>query len=180
MLMSFLGSIGSIMSGSGLAELLETIYGRKTVMHMITGKAVARALRGHYLTEAALLEKIITELVGEDSTVNQLTSDRMETGDEEEDLSVLHIDEVVTEGGHADAEQRNSTGSERLRKERGQNTPYTLQPDDVRKIAETFVEVLDGTISLSNAIECESYVRLLEAIEHRKDYLSSKSRTSEL
>lgn len=55
--------------------------------------------------------------------------------------------------------KRNSTRSERLCKERRQQTSYTLQPDDVRKITETFVDVLDGTISLSDAIECESYVR---------------------
>lgn len=53
------------------------------------------------------MEKITTKLLdGEVTIVNQLTSDRMETDGEEEDPSVLHIDEPVTEGGHADVKQK--------------------------------------------------------------------------
>ena len=51
--MSFAGSIGSLMSGSGLAESLETCYGKNTVYvnmlyikRILTGKAIARALHG--------------------------------------------------------------------------------------------------------------------------------------
>ena len=42
------------MSGSGLSEVLEQCYGPNAVLHMLSGKAVARAQRGHYLVEAAL------------------------------------------------------------------------------------------------------------------------------
>ena len=52
--MSFLGCIGSIMSGSGIEELLECVYGSNTVGHMLSGKAVQRAFRGHLLVENAL------------------------------------------------------------------------------------------------------------------------------
>ena len=52
--MSFLGSIGHLMAGSGLQELLETVYASNTVSHMMTGKAVSRAVRGHMLVDAAL------------------------------------------------------------------------------------------------------------------------------
>ena len=48
-LMSFMGSIGSMMKGSGLEEALGTVYGQNAVTHMISGKAVSRALRGHFL-----------------------------------------------------------------------------------------------------------------------------------
>ena len=44
MLMSYLGSVGSVMAGSGLAEVLECCYGPNTVQHMLTGKAVSRAI----------------------------------------------------------------------------------------------------------------------------------------
>ena len=37
--MSFLGSIGSIMDGSGLSELLDTVYGQSSVPHLMSGKA---------------------------------------------------------------------------------------------------------------------------------------------
>ena len=41
-LMSFLGSIGSMMKGSGLEEVLENVYGPNAVKHIISGKAYAR------------------------------------------------------------------------------------------------------------------------------------------
>ena len=52
--MSFLGFIDSIMSGSGIKELLECVYAANTVGHMLSGKAVQRAFRAHLLVENAL------------------------------------------------------------------------------------------------------------------------------
>ena len=52
--MSFLGSIGKMMKGSGLEELLAEVYAENSVEHMISGKAVSRAIRGHFLVESAL------------------------------------------------------------------------------------------------------------------------------
>lgn len=52
--MSFLGCMGYLMSESGLDELLEVVYAKNAVLHMMHGKAVARALRGHFLVDTAL------------------------------------------------------------------------------------------------------------------------------
>ena len=38
-LLSFLGSIGNIMSGSGLRSVLELVYAENTVTHILSGKA---------------------------------------------------------------------------------------------------------------------------------------------
>jgi 5'-3' exonuclease len=57
-LMSFLGSIGCMMEGSGLKSALETVYAPLTVNHMFTGKAFSRAMRGHMLATAAVLTLI--------------------------------------------------------------------------------------------------------------------------
>ena len=43
-LMSFLGSIGSLMAGSGMEEMLEICYASNVVPHLLSGKAIARAL----------------------------------------------------------------------------------------------------------------------------------------
>ncbi|CAC5415899.1 unnamed protein product [Mytilus coruscus] len=59
--MSFLGSIGNIMSGSGLADLMETVYAPNAVSYMLTGKAVARAVRGHFLIYNALTSLLMCE-----------------------------------------------------------------------------------------------------------------------
>ena len=42
--MSFLGCIGHIMTCSGLQDVIETIYAPNAVTHMISGKAVQRAI----------------------------------------------------------------------------------------------------------------------------------------
>ena len=54
MQMSFLGSMGHLMAGSGLQELLEVVFAGNAVRHMLTGKAISRAVRGHMLVDAAL------------------------------------------------------------------------------------------------------------------------------
>ena len=52
--MSFLGCIGHLMAASGLQDLLELICASNAVVHMLTGKAIARSVRGHLIVDAAL------------------------------------------------------------------------------------------------------------------------------
>jgi len=60
LLMSYLGSVGYIMGGSGLDSLWETVYAAGTVIHMMTGHAYSRAVRAHILTSAALFSLLLT------------------------------------------------------------------------------------------------------------------------
>ena len=60
--MSFLGSIGNIMNNTGLSELLESVYAPAAVVHMLSGKAISRAIRGHFLVYTALALLMITEI----------------------------------------------------------------------------------------------------------------------
>ena len=57
--MSFLGSIGQLMAGSGLHDALEIIYADQAVTHILSGKAVNRAVRGHIVVDAALHSLLI-------------------------------------------------------------------------------------------------------------------------
>ena len=52
--MSFLGCIGHLMASSGLQEMLESIYAPNAVVHMLNGKAIARAVCAHFIVDAAL------------------------------------------------------------------------------------------------------------------------------
>lgn len=54
MLMSFLGSIGYIMDGSGIKEALSQIYASNSVDKMLDGHAYSRSIRGHMLLRLAL------------------------------------------------------------------------------------------------------------------------------
>jgi len=42
------------MDSSGLQEMLELIYAPNAVIHMLSGKAIARAIRVHFIVDAAL------------------------------------------------------------------------------------------------------------------------------
>jgi hypothetical protein len=52
--MSFLGAIGKTMKGSGLEELMAEVYAENSVEHMLSGKAVSRALRAHFLIKSSI------------------------------------------------------------------------------------------------------------------------------
>ena len=54
MTMSFIGSMGHLMAGSGLKELLELIYTPNAVDHILTGEAVSRAVRAHILLDTTI------------------------------------------------------------------------------------------------------------------------------
>eukprot|EP00794_Sanderia_malayensis_P018453 gene18453-20302_t len=71
--MSFMDSIGVMMKGSGLEESLETVYGENAVQHMMSGKAVSRALRGHFLVEAAVTNMLVSNVVPQEPQKHELT-----------------------------------------------------------------------------------------------------------
>lgn len=56
MLMSAVGSIFTLMNGSGIEEGLGCLYGSNTNVHTMSDKAIARALRALHLLDAALRE----------------------------------------------------------------------------------------------------------------------------
>ena len=68
----FLGAIGTVMAGSGIEELLGQIYGSNTVVHMMHGDAVSRAVRGHFMLQGALVVRLLkTTVFNADSTMPQ-------------------------------------------------------------------------------------------------------------
>ena len=57
--MSFLRSIGTLMKGTGLEDLLSEVYAENSDNHMMSGKAIARAVRGHILVESSLMSLLL-------------------------------------------------------------------------------------------------------------------------
>ena len=64
-LMSFLGSIGNMIKDFGLEELFAKVYAENSVVHMLSGKAISRALRAHFLAESSLTTMLINILIEE-------------------------------------------------------------------------------------------------------------------
>ncbi|KYN02063.1 hypothetical protein ALC62_07132 [Cyphomyrmex costatus] len=61
-LMSFLGSIGFIMDGSGLKEAFACIYADNSAEKAFTGHAYSRSIRAHFLVQVALATIIFESL----------------------------------------------------------------------------------------------------------------------
>ena len=53
-IMSFVSSIGHIMDGSGLRDVFDLIYASNTTPHLLSGKAITRAIRAYIIVESAL------------------------------------------------------------------------------------------------------------------------------
>lgn len=62
LLMSFLGAIGFIMSGSGLKEALSMIYAENSAEKALEGHAYSRAVRGHFLIQTTLASIIFESM----------------------------------------------------------------------------------------------------------------------
>ena len=61
-MMSFIDSIGFLREGSGSTDLFEQCYGQNTVLHMLSGKAISRAVRGFILVDYALSTMLMEEV----------------------------------------------------------------------------------------------------------------------
>ncbi len=59
--MCFAGSIGHLTGDTGLQELLELVYAKNSVCHMLSGKAINRVVHGHDLDDAALNTILIAD-----------------------------------------------------------------------------------------------------------------------
>ena len=64
-MMSTMGSIGYIMSGSGLEDLFEIVYAKGSITAMMSGHAYSRAFRAHLLASSACLCIFLYEVSGD-------------------------------------------------------------------------------------------------------------------
>lgn len=56
--MSFMGTIGMIMEGSALKEVLATIFEPNSIRKVMSGHSYARAVRAHILTQLVLAMEV--------------------------------------------------------------------------------------------------------------------------
>jgi len=81
------------MSGSGLLEALQCCYAANTVTHMMAGKAVSRALRGHFLVESALTTVLTKQIMNFDAVCETWRTVNFAM-DNIDNLNVLYIDVI--------------------------------------------------------------------------------------
>ena len=109
--MSFLGSIGELMKGSGLENLFAEVYAEHSVKHMISGKAISRALRAHHLVEIALTSLLINMLIEKElidvTVIQSLLTGVLESPTKEKN-EVLINSEVLKEVSEAISDLKKS------------------------------------------------------------------------
>ena len=62
-LMNFLECIDATMNNSGLKDIIGTIYGSNTIEHMISGKAISRAIQGHMIFDSFLGGMLLSKVL---------------------------------------------------------------------------------------------------------------------
>ena len=150
--MSFWGTIGHVMCGSGLQELLEVTYAQNAIGHMMSGKAVSRALRGHLLVNAAL-----NTLVASKALI--IKPGQLSNTDTDRNTNDLLFDDNDDAG---DDESRNYHDDE-----------AGIAEDLLGSLAHLLQDVLLGTVSPSEVESNQSVQRLKRTIDSY--YLDSKA-----
>ena len=152
MQMSFLGSIGHLMADSGLQELLEIAYASNTVSHMLTGKAVSRAVRGHLLVDAALNTILVAD------TYNVPVPTKQEV-DDSEAVGVLQNPEL------SDADEKT----------------HDLDTDtittDLTAAAELYDRAMSCTFSVEEVCSSEALVRIQSKVNGKKETMTGRTAT---
>ena len=160
--MSFLGSVGHLMKGTGLEEVLELIYPDNTVGQILNGKAVSRAVRAHSLVKTALYALIISdtydiELPSEPKVTETLTCEenRMEP--------IQGMSEEESEG-----QQNNTTNSEKSNSDA-----------DLEEIKLLLENLMKGEISTDNVASSDIINIFSESLQNKIKDLS-EPRTAKL
>ena len=152
---SFIGSIGHLMSGSGLHELLETIYANNAVTHMLTGKAVQRAFSGLLQVDSSLSAMIVSDEFNVKATCIAPAQDTTEM---EAESSTALPDQTVLE---AETTRSGDTGE--------------TTPTDLEAVRNMFDEVLTGKVTAEEACMSQELTRIIERLEVKKQSIQVPS-----
>ncbi|KAK3092092.1 hypothetical protein FSP39_025112 [Pinctada imbricata] len=167
--MSFLGAIGHIMSGSGLQEVLETVFAPNAVGHMVSGKAVSRAIRGHNLVSSGLNAILLAQIFELDLPSTSITAElnlsssesRTDNGEPSEGLNHQGVPEVAIQIESED-----------------DLSGRTIDPL-LDKACSLYDSLLSGETKLEELAGDEIFDRILSKLEEEKKSLETK-RTAKL
>ena len=183
---SYMGSVGTLMKGSGLEEALRTVYGKDTVEHIFSGKAVSKALRAHFLTEAVLKTKLLEEVMPDDSFLSSSTEElnceieEVLAGDEniiEDELLDNEIedrcndaDDLIEESGEADKETEEEEGVIK--------SPFLVDINELNRLRDSILKHPEN--SVTEVSESEKLKKIGDTLQEIEDKLSNVSRTARL
>ena len=150
-MMSFLGSLGSLMNGAELSQLLTTVYGESSVKQILSGKAISRALQAHLLVHAALMSQLIEAVLPDQQTSNLTEDAELEKDDS---FRVEQNSSTENEAGNLDNgndQTRNSELHDNFCEMVGNFLNEKLEQSDVHEVSDLYEKLRAREIS-SNKI----------------------------
>ena len=179
-LMSFMGNIGTMMKGSALEESLETVYGENAVQHMMSGKAVSRALRGHFLVEAALTNKLVSNFLSQKLKENELAENVEIEGKEENEN-----EEEQSEDEDENYEEHYLNGKDNTQETVNNIEPVVcsekvLNEAGIRNLTQLYELVRSGKAKDADVLKSAELKKLEKNLKNLKNDLAVNSRTVKL
>ena len=157
----------TMMKGSGLAESFEILYGEPTVRHMFAGKAVSRALRGHFLVGAVLMTNLLRHLFPTDYIYFQ-EADELLTGEEQDSEDNLRDIEFNEDDDVLYAFSNDLTHE------------IVIEDADILEIKKLYESFISENDSIENVNKSEALSKLFNFLEKYKDRFALRSRTARL
>ena len=111
--LSFLGTIGTLMEGSGIEDGLEQIVAKNSIPHVMNGKNQERSFRSHMIAatslEVLLIHKVLYPTTVVDTCVDPDESQQLD----DDDIGDIDVDVPdIPESTHSDLEEDESEGDE--------------------------------------------------------------------
>ena len=161
---------------SGLNEVLEVVYASNTVCHMLTGKAVSRSLRSHFLVDDSLNAMLLARLF-DIQLPSLLQETELGSTDNKSDLSpeelpeVPHLDEstsVQVEDSTEGVTDKPNTVNEKL-----------MLDDTLKEAGDLYEKLMSGEIDVETVCEHPVFEILDKSLLNEKRALL-KYRTAKL
>ncbi|KAJ8414824.1 hypothetical protein AAFF_G00023470 [Aldrovandia affinis] len=168
---SFLGSIGHLMAGTGLQEVMELVYAVNAVVHMMTGKAIARAVRAHLLIDGVLNGLILSDALGV-----ALPLQPGETEDVAPPLQPGEAEDVAPPLQPGETEECDAQMSSEENTPAGAGTVNS----DLDEVAVLDAQLMEGSVSAEKACNADVMLRIKELLKRKTESLKSSSRTAAL
>ena len=163
-IMSFLGCIGHIMSGCGLQDVLEQLYASNAVTHILSGKAVERATRGHFLIDAALNTMLMSQAFNIDVTASIFLDELPQSEDKSQDNNLeKQSNELPQEYGE-------------LNKNNNQEDQSNSTRELLKKLAELYDDIMNDSLSTTDlqiSPDMQKFCNI--SLSHKTSIMTSKN-----
>ena len=134
----------------------------QAVVHMLNGKAVARALRGHFLVENALYALLASSVFGiQLPTEDQETELSHDTNEELDDGAQSEVSPEMTVDSHSDIEETTSSS----------NSSVSPDQERIAELRGMFEGLMAGNVTVATVCEDELLATISQELEKKKEEL---------